>query len=85
MMIENMSKKTKVVLSFVGVSAVVVPVLLLIFTASNTRAVPEVSQENRPVDTKSLEDTARRTLPSGIPMPTPSPVPSPTEGSPGAQ
>ncbi len=68
-MIENMSKKTKFILSCVGIGAVVVPVVLLLLMSGQTRQVPEVPKAKRPLDTKSLENTAKKTLPNNIILP----------------
>lgn len=81
-MIENMSKKTKLILSCVGIGAVVVPVVLLLLMSGQTRQVPEVSKAKRPLDTKNLEETAKKTLPSNIILPSSSsPSASPTTSS----
>ncbi len=77
-MIENMTKKTKIVLSCVGIAAVVVPVALLLLMSASTKHIPDVSQGKRPIDTKSLQDTAKRTLPAGVILPSPSPSPTPS-------
>lgn len=80
-MIENMAKRTKIILSFIGVAALVVPALLLLLTAAKTRQVPEISQGKRPVDTKSLEETVKKTLPANLVLPSPSPSASPASPS----
>lgn len=74
-MIENMSKRTKIILSCVGIGAVVVPVVLLLLISGQTRQVPEVPKAKRPLDTKSLENTAKKTVPANIILPS-SPIPS---------
>lgn len=73
-----MSKKAKLIISTVGISAVVVPALLLIFLTGKTplSAVTN-SADNREIDTKALEDTVKNNKPT----PSPAPVvasPSPT-------
>lgn len=83
-MIENMSKRTKIILSFLGIAALVVPVVLLLLMSGQTKRVPEVSQSKRTLDTKSLENTAKKTLPNTIILP-PSPSPSAPPASPSAR
>ena len=45
--IENMNRKTKTILSVVGVCAVVVPALLLWYVASNTAQEPKIDSSSR--------------------------------------
>jgi len=71
-MIENMNKKTKFILSCVGIGAVVVPVVLLLLMSGQTRRVPEVPNAKRPLDTKNLENTAKKAVPNNIVLPPPS-------------
>lgn len=86
MVMENMSKRMKIILSVIGIAAAVVPALLLIFLSSGTQPVPQVSQAKRSVDVNNLEATVKRTmpdssvlaLPSSSPLPSPSPSPSPS-------
>lgn len=78
---ENMSKRVKIILSVVGIAAVVVPALLLVFLSSGTQPVPQVSQAKRSVDVNSLEDTVKRTMPDSnapAPLSLPSQQPSPS-------
>ncbi|MBI2327017.1 hypothetical protein HYU92_01750 [Candidatus Curtissbacteria bacterium] len=63
---------TKLVLSIIGVSAVVIPAVLLTVMASKTSQV-EISSGKRPLNAKILEDASKK-LPSPSPiLPTPSP------------
>ncbi len=79
-----MSKRTKIILSFLGIAALVVPVVLLLLMSGQTTRVPEVSGAKRPLDTNSLENTAKKTLPNNIVLP-PSPLPSASPSSPSAR
>lgn len=83
-MIENMNKKTKIILSFLGIAALAVPVALLLLMSGQTKRVPEVPAAKRTLDTKSLENTAKKTLPNTIVLP-PSPSPSASPASPSAR
>lgn len=87
MNLETMNKKTKLVLSVVGVAAFVVPVILLVLSTSWTREIPEVPQEKRKVDIKSLEDVVRKNSPgiSNLPDLSLPSTPSGLEASPGAE
>lgn len=70
-----MNKKTKLILSIVGVSALVVPAVLLIVMTSRTQKLPDVSSGKREIDTKAIVDTLKKS------QPTPSPLPSPATPS----
>lgn len=59
--IENMNKRTRMVLSLVGVSAVVVPAVLLLVVSSRTLKEPEVGTNTRSVDTGNIEKTVKLT------------------------
>lgn len=87
MKFESMSGKAKLILSSVGVAAFVVPVILLVLSTSWTREIPEVPQEKRKVDIKSLEDVVRKNSPgiSNLPDLSLSSTPSGLEASPGAE
>lgn len=73
-----MDKKTKLILSVIGVAAIVVPAILLLILSSKNAAVPSVSQEARQIDTQNVADTAAKSIPSPTPVPSPSPTPTPT-------
>ena len=86
-----MDKKTRLILTVIGVAAVVVPAILLLVISSRSAPAPEVSTEKRQIDTKSVEETAASAQPSPTPLPYPSPTPSPlpeaspSEGTPSGQ
>ena len=73
-----MNKRTKLILSIVGVSALVVPAILLIVMTSRTQKLPEVSSGKREIDTQTIVDTIKKS------QPTPSPLPSPSPATPSA-
>ena len=90
-----MDKKTKLVLSIIGVAAIVVPALFLMFVTGRSDKTPEVPTEKRQIDAKNVEEAAARNLPGEnlLPSPSPSPTPppaatgsaSPSEGTPSGQ
>ncbi len=69
---ENMNKRTKLILSLVGVSAVVVPALLLLVLSKNTGQEPQVATSKRTVDAQNIEKSAKATpLLQAVPTPSP--------------
>lgn len=71
---ENMNNKTKLILSIVGICAVAVPALLLMFVSGNTNQIPEVNTEKRKIDQKNIENIKNKSVtPPTIFFPTPSP------------
>ncbi len=62
-----MSKITKLILSVVGVAAVVVPAILLIVTTSRTKEVPAVPSGEREIDTKNIRESTGKFEPSSLP------------------
>ena len=71
---ENMNKKTKIILSFVGICAVVVPALLLMFVSRTTQEAPIVDSGKRQIDQKNIEDIKNKSsAPTNIFVPSPSP------------
>ncbi len=92
------NKQTKLILSILGISAVVVPVLLLVFLSGKAlKQEPEISSEKRSVDTQNLEETVKKipkkepvfaspqpATPSATPVLKEEVAPSP-EGSPSSQ
>lgn len=72
-----MDKNKKILLSIVGVSAVIVPAILLVTLTSRPQSEPAVSSEGRPIDAQNL-DEAKKALPSPSPVSLPSPSPSPS-------
>lgn len=57
--IENMNKKTKMILSVVGVCAVIVPALLLWYVSSHSRLEPLINKNKRPVGAASVQITTQ--------------------------
>lgn len=87
-----MDKKTKLVLSIIGVAAIVVPALFLMFVTGRADKTPEVPTEKRQIDVKNVEEAAVRNLPGENLLPSPSPTPAgatesalPSESSPSGQ
>ncbi|OGD83210.1 hypothetical protein A2165_04240 [Candidatus Curtissbacteria bacterium RBG_13_40_7] len=56
-----MDKRTKLIISVIGVCAVVIPALLLIFLAPNTKTEPQVSSDSRSIDQTSIENVVNKT------------------------
>ncbi|MEK9147201.1 MAG: hypothetical protein AAB639_03315 [Patescibacteria group bacterium] len=86
-----MNKKTKLILSIIGVAAIVVPSVLLLLISSRNVPAPQVSTDKRQIDTKNVQESAASAQPSPTPLPSPSPTPSPSpeaspsEGTPSGQ
>lgn len=66
-----MNKRTKLVLTAVGLAAILVPVFLLITLSSRPQKAPDVSGDKRNIDAKNVQDAAKRVV-----SPSPSPAPS---------
>lgn len=80
---ENMSKKTKIILSIIGISAVLVPTALLMFVSQNTQVPPQANDAPRQIDQINVGNK-NNIIPTPPPVliPTPSPViatPTPTK------
>ncbi|MCR4324116.1 MAG: hypothetical protein NUV69_00305 [Candidatus Curtissbacteria bacterium] len=75
-----MDKKTRLGLSFIGLSAFVLPVLLFVFFSviSDKKAEPEVFGE-RKIDTEALKEVAKTDKSQDILEATPSPITSPKQ------
>ncbi len=71
---ENMKTKTKIVLTIVGVSAVLVPAALLIMVSQNTQIPPQANDAPRQIDQTGVGET-ETINPGSSPLliPTPSP------------
>lgn len=70
-----MNKRTKLILSVIGVGALVLPVVLLVLLTERGGQVPEISTERRQLDTQTVEEAAKRTVPVTVtPVPTPAPA-----------
>lgn len=70
-----MNKRTKLILSVIGIGALVIPVVLLIFLTERGGQVSEISTARRQLNTQTVEEVAKRTAPaSQTPVPTPAPA-----------
>ena len=78
--IENMNKKTRMILSLVGVSAVVVPAILLLVVSRSAIREPDVAGGTRTVDSGNIEKTVKTT-----PSPVPTNTSAPKSASPSAK
>lgn len=76
-----MNKRTKLILSAIGVGALVLPVLLLVLLTSGGEQVPEIPGDRRQLDTRNVEEAAKRTVPA-IATPTPTPAQATPSASP---
>lgn len=79
-----MSKKTKLILSVIGLGAVVVPAVLLLVLTARTKEVPDVPTEDRQINTKNIQDATDKLVPSRAPFASPatsSATPKPTESN----
>lgn len=76
-----MTKSVKFILSILGVSAIIVPAILLVILAKNAPEAQPVQSAPRTIDKKKIEDAVKK-------IPSPSPqifLPSPSPSSPSAQ
>ena len=64
-----MNKRTKMILSIIGVAAVVVPAVLLLIATSKTKEVPAVPTQEREIDAKNIQETSKKLVPSQPPAP----------------
>ena len=64
--------KSRIILTIIGFAALAVPVVLLIVFSSKAQLVPAASTQGRTIDTKKVEETARRLTPSPSLLPEPS-------------
>jgi hypothetical protein len=55
-----MNKVSKLVISIIGICAVVVPALLLIFFTSKNQVEPQTTSDKRTIDAKSIEDSVKK-------------------------
>lgn len=78
---ENMNKRTRLILSLVGISAVVVPAILLLVLSKNTKPEPQIANSKRAVDAQNIQKTAN-TVPSPSIIPSPSPKSASASASP---
>lgn len=73
---QNMNKKTRLLLSVIGVSAVVVPAILLLVVSKSAKQEPQVTTGKRSVDTNSIERSAKT-----VATPKPAATPKTSTGS----
>lgn len=70
-----MNKKTRLILSLVGICAVIVPAGLLLFITTNkTDQKPNVSTETRSIDQRNVEEAVKNLQKKTVVFPTPSPA-----------
>ncbi|MBI3341699.1 hypothetical protein HY024_01100 [Candidatus Curtissbacteria bacterium] len=74
--IENMNKRTRMILSLVGISAVVVPAILLLVLSKTGKQEPKIVDSKRSVDTQNIERTVSKS-----PVPTIAPSPTPAQST----
>lgn len=56
-----MNSKTKLLLSIIGLSAIIIPAALLVFLTSKTsQDTPNIPTGARQIDKKNIEDTVKR-------------------------
>lgn len=85
---ENMKSRTKIVLTLIGISAVLVPAVLLMFVSQNTRVAPQADDAPRQIDRPDAGDKKNpdpSSSPTLIPTPiiaSPSPVQDGSEAAP---
>lgn len=90
-----MNKQAKIILSIVGIAAIVVPAILLMIFSGKTQKEPEIPQGARQLDAQTIKEAADKIpqKPPEFPSPspaTPSAIPTPggieiPAGSPSAQ
>ena len=84
-----MNKRTKLILSIIGVSAIIIPVVLLLILTKNPSQQVQIPSDKRSIDAKNIEESAKRVPKNQVAFPTPSPsTPSASpvsEGSPSAR
>lgn len=69
-----MNKSVKIVLSIVGLAAVVVPAMLLIFLGGKTQPEPEVASNSRQIDQQTIKDATEKSSEKQSVFPSPSPA-----------
>ena len=80
-----MDKRTKLILSAVGLAAIIVPALLLILLAGKDKSQPPTQSTSRPLDTKNIEEAVRKVPTPATVLPSPTPATesaAPKESSP---
>lgn len=64
-----MNKRTKLILSIIGVAAILVPVILLVTLSGRAPASSQLSSEKRNIDTGNVGEVAKRAAPSPVTLP----------------
>ena len=83
-------EKKKIILSLIGLGALIIPVVLLIFFTNHNSKQPGTTSENRSINPETVQDVVRK-IPTPAPIILPSPSPATVsaelelEGSPSAQ
>lgn len=67
--------KKKIILSIIGLAALVVPVVLLVIFTSKPTQQPSVSSGERSIDPKTVEDVVGKIVPE-VPVVSPTPATS---------
>lgn len=74
-----MNKHKKLILSILGLAAIIIPAVLLFYISGSTGQLPQPASGSRQVDTKVVEEAIKRVRPSPTIeffLPTPSPATS---------
>jgi hypothetical protein len=84
-----MNKQTKLILSLIGIAALVVPAILLIVFTGKTQFEPEPDSGSRQIDSQTIKEAQEKVPQKSPQFPSPAPatpagIPS-FEGSPSAQ
>ena len=69
-----MNKNTKIILSVLGIGAVVVPAIFLILFTKNSQVETNLPSENRTIDEQSIESAVEKIQPKEPQFPSPSPA-----------
>ena len=83
-------EKKKIILSLIGLGALIIPVVLLIFFTNRNSKQPGTTSENRSINPETVQEVVRK-IPTPAPVILPSPSPATVsaelelEGSPSAQ
>ncbi len=83
-------EKKKIILSLIGLGALIIPVVLLIFFTNRSSRQPGTTSENRSINPQTVQDVVSK-IPTPAPIILPSPSPATEsaeldlEGSPSAQ
>ena len=69
-----MNRNTKIILSVLGIGAVVVPAIFLILFTKNSQVETNLPSENRTIDEQSIESAVEKIQPKEPQFPSPSPA-----------